>query len=45
MHDYYDELLQYYTKLREVDPRTGADRQMRINNDIFFIDNEASFSE
>jgi hypothetical protein len=44
MHDYYDELLMYFTRLREVDPSTGVERQIRINNDTFFIDNMASFS-
>jgi hypothetical protein len=32
----------YFTKLREVDPRTGQERQMRINNEIFFDDNMAN---
>lgn len=45
MHDYYDELLMYFTRLREVDPSTGVERQIRINNDTFFIDNMASFSQ
>ena len=45
MHDYYDELLQYISKLREYDPKSGVERQMRINNDYFYTDNEAIFSE
>ena len=39
MHNYYDELTQYYTRLREIDPRTGIERQMRINIELFFTDN------
>ena len=45
MHNYYDELTQYYTRLREIDPRTGIERQMRINIEFFFADNMAILPE
>jgi len=45
IHDYYEDLHAYYPRLREVDPRTGIEKQMRVNLEYFYTDNLSIFSE